>query len=95
MYEQTVQRAFRDVSDALVAYRKNQEFRAQQEQLTRSASEASRLSDIRYRAGVTSYLEVLTNETNYFTAELALARARAEELLAVVELYRALGGGWR
>jgi len=95
VYEQTIQRSFREVSDALVAYRKNQEFRQQQEQLTRSAAEASRLSDIRYRAGVTSYLEVLTNETNYFTAELALARSRAGELLAVVDLYRALGGGWQ
>ncbi len=94
-YQQTIQRAFREVSDALVAYRKNQEFRQQQEQLTQSAQDASRLSDTRYRSGVTSYLEVLTNETNYFDAELGLARARADELQAVVELYRALGGGWQ
>jgi outer membrane protein, multidrug efflux system len=94
IYEQTIQRAFREVSDALIAYRKNQEFRQQQELLTRSAEEASRLSATRYRSGVASYLEVLTNETNYFAAELGLARARADELLAVVELYRALGGGW-
>jgi len=95
VYEQTIQQAFREVSDALVAYRKNQEFREQQELLTRSAQDASQLSETRYRSGVTSYLEVLTNETNYFEAELGLARARADELLAVVELYRALGGGWQ
>ena len=94
-YEQSIQQAFREVSDALVAYRKNQEFRQQQELLTNSAQDASQLSETRYRSGVTSYLEVLTNETNYFDAELGLARARADELLAVVELYRALGGGWQ
>lgn len=94
-YQQTIQRAFREVSDALVAYRKTQEFRQQQEQLTHSAEDASQLSQTRYRSGVTSYLEVLTNETNFFDAELGLARARADELQAVVELYRALGGGWQ
>ncbi|RPJ61241.1 MAG: efflux transporter outer membrane subunit [Acidobacteria bacterium] len=95
VYEQTIQQAFRDVSDALVAYRKNQEFREQQELLTRSAQDAAQLSRTRYQSGVTSYLEVLTNETNYFEADLNLARARADELLAVVDLYRALGGGWQ
>jgi multidrug efflux system outer membrane protein len=95
VYEQSIQQAFREVSDALVAYRKNQELREQQELLTRSAQDASQLSETRYRSGVTSYLEVLTNETNYFEAELGLARARGDELLAVVELYRALGGGWQ
>ncbi len=94
-YEQSIQQAFREVSDALIAFRKNQEFREQQELLTNSAQDASQLSETRYRSGVTSYLEVLTNETNYFDAELGLARARADELLAVVELYRALGGGWQ
>jgi multidrug efflux system outer membrane protein len=93
-YKQTIQGAFRDVSDALIAYRKNREFRIQQEHLTESAKDAARLSDMRYRGGVTSYLEVLTNDTNYFSAELGLANARLNELLALVQLYRALGGGW-
>jgi len=88
-YQQTIQQAFREVSDALVAYRKNQEFRAQQEQLVQSAQDASQLSDTRYRAGLTSYLEVLTNETNYFSAELGLAQARGDELQALVQVYRA------
>jgi multidrug efflux system outer membrane protein len=94
-YQQKIQQAFREVSDALVGYRKSQEFRQQQEQLAGAAQEASQLSDQRYRGGVTSYLEVLTNETNYFSAELGLAEARAAELEALVQLYRALGGGWQ
>ncbi len=93
-YQQTIQGAFREVSDALVAYRKTQEFRQQQELLVASAQDASRLSHMRYSGGVASYLEVLTNETNYFSAELALAQAQLNELLALVELYKALGGGW-
>jgi outer membrane protein, multidrug efflux system len=95
VYQQTIQQAFREVSDALVAYRKNQEFRGQQELLTQSAQDAARLSDMRYRGGVTSYLEVLTNETNYFSAELSLTQAQRNELLALVQLYKALGGGWQ
>jgi multidrug efflux system outer membrane protein len=95
VYQQTIQQAFREVSDSLVAYRKNQEFRAQQEQLTNSAQGAAHLSDIRYQGGATSYLEVLTNQTNYFSAELNLAQARLNELLALVGLYKALGGGWQ
>jgi multidrug efflux system outer membrane protein len=95
VYQQTIQQAFREVSDALVAYRKNQEFRMQQELLTRSAQDAARLSDMRYRGGVTSYLEVLTNETNYFSAELSLTQAQLNELLALVQIYKALGGGWQ
>lgn len=93
-YQSTIQQAFREVSDALVGYRKNQEFRAQQELLTRSAEDATRLSNMRYKGGATSYLEVLDSETRYFTAELNLAQAQLNELLAFVEIYRALGGGW-
>jgi multidrug efflux system outer membrane protein len=94
-YQQTIQGAFRDVSDALVAYRKDQEFRAQQELLAHSAQDAAQLSGRRYSSGTTSYLEVLTNETNYFSAELGLAQARLNELLSLVQIYQALGGGWQ
>jgi multidrug efflux system outer membrane protein len=94
-YQRTIQQAFRDVSDALIAYKKNQEFREQQELLASSAKDAARLSNDRYKGGVTSYLEVLTNETNYFSAELNLAQAQANELLALVQIYLALGGGWQ
>jgi multidrug efflux system outer membrane protein len=95
VYQQTIQGAFRGVSDALVAYRKDQEFREQQELLDRSAQDAAQLSSMRYQSGTTSYLEVLTNETNYFSAELGLAQARLNELLALVQIYQALGGGWQ
>jgi outer membrane protein, multidrug efflux system len=95
VYQQSIQQSFREVSDSLVAYRKNQEFRAQQELLTNSAQDATRLSDMRYRGGVTSYLEVLDSDTRYFDAQLILAQARLNERLALVQLYNALGGGWQ
>ena len=81
--------------DALVAYRKNREFRIQQEHLLESAQDAARLSQVRFKAGTTDYLEVLTNETNSFSAELGLAQAQGNELIALVQLYEALGGGWQ
>jgi multidrug efflux system outer membrane protein len=94
VYQQSIQGAFRDVSDALIAYRKTQEFRQQQEHLVESAQDATRLSHLRYSGGAASYLEVLTNDTNYFSAELVLVQAQLNELLALVQLYRGLGGGW-
>ncbi len=94
-YQQTIQGAFRDVSNALVAYRKDQEFRKQQEHLVEAAQDAARLSEVRFKAGTTDYLEVLTNNTNYFSAELGLAQAQGNELTALVQLYQALGGGWQ
>jgi multidrug efflux system outer membrane protein len=93
-YQRTIRGAFHEVSDSLVAYRRTQEFRQQQELLVASAQDATRLSHMRYSGGVASYLEVLTNETNYFSAELGLVQAQLNELLALVELYKALGGGW-
>jgi outer membrane protein, multidrug efflux system len=93
-YQQSIQGAFRDVSNALIAYRKFREFRIQQEHLVDSAQDAAQLSETRFKAGATDYLEVLTNETNFFTAELALAQAQGNELNALVQLYQALGGGW-
>jgi len=94
-YQQSIQGAFRGVSDGLVAYRKTREFRTQQELLFRSAEDAARLSYMRYNGGVTGYLEVLTNETNAFSTELGLVQARLDELLALVQLYQVLGGGWQ
>jgi multidrug efflux system outer membrane protein len=95
LYQQSVQQAFREVSDSLIAYHKNQEFRAQQELLTNSAQDATRLANMRYKGGVTSYLEVLDSDTRYFDAELGLAQAQLNERLALVQLYNALGGGWQ
>jgi outer membrane protein, multidrug efflux system len=94
-YQQTIQGAFRDVSDALIAYQKTQEFRAQLELLASSAQDAAQLSNQRYQAGTTNYLEVLTSETNYLSADLGLAQARLNELLSLVQIYKALGGGWQ
>jgi multidrug efflux system outer membrane protein len=93
-YQQTIQGAFRDVSNALIAYRKDREFRVQQEHLVESADDAARLSHVRFKAGTADYLEVLTNETNSFSAELTLAQAQGNELISLVQLYQALGGGW-
>jgi multidrug efflux system outer membrane protein len=93
-YQQTVQSAFRDVSDALIQYRRTREFTVRQEQSTQARREAAELANIRYDGGVTSYLEVLYSEQELFTSELQLAQALGNELLSVVQLYRALGGGW-
>jgi len=94
-YQQTIQGAFRDVSNALIAYRKNRELRIQQEHLFEYAQDAAQLSHARFDAGTTDYLEVLTNETNSFSAELGLAQAQANELIALVQIYLSLGGGWQ
>jgi multidrug efflux system outer membrane protein len=94
-YQQTIRQAFRGVSDSLIAYQKNREFREHQEQLVLAAQDAARLSELRYRGGATSYLEVLTNETNAFNAELGLAQAQLNELESLVEIYKNLGGGWQ
>jgi outer membrane protein, multidrug efflux system len=93
-YQQTIQQAFRGVSDALIAYQKSREFREHQEELVLAAQDAARLSEVRYRGGAAGYLEVLTNETNSFHAELGLVQAQLNELLSLDEIYRNLGGGW-
>jgi outer membrane protein, multidrug efflux system len=94
-YQRTVQQAFREVSDALVAYRKSQEVKIQQQQLTNAAEDATKLSNMRYRGGAASYLEVLDSETRFFAAQLALAQAELRELQSLVQIYRSLGGGWQ
>jgi multidrug efflux system outer membrane protein len=94
-YQKTIQQAFLGVSNSLVEYRRDMEFRKQQQQLALAAQGAAQLSEMRYRGGAASYLEVLTSETNYFTAELGLAQAQLNELAALVSIYRNLGGGWQ
>jgi multidrug efflux system outer membrane protein len=94
-YQQTIQQSLREVSDALVGYRKGREFREQQQLLSRAATDAQRLADIRYRGGATSYLEVLVSDTQMFSAELGVTQAELNELLSLVQVYRALGGGWQ
>jgi len=94
-YQKSINTALREVSDALVAYRRTTEQRAQEELLVKALEDTERLSTLRYRGGLDSYLQVLDAERNLFTGQLDLARLRRDELSAVVNLYRALGGGWQ
>jgi len=93
-YQQTIAGALRDVSNSLIAYTKTREYREQQEKQTAASADAVRLARMRYNAGYTSYLEVLTNDTNLYNSQLTLKTAQQQEALALVQLYNALGGGW-
>jgi multidrug efflux system outer membrane protein len=94
-YQQTVQNSLEQVSNSLIASQKDREFREQQELLTGAAQRTDQLSEVLYKNGGASYLQVLTSETNYFSAELNLVQAQLNERLALVQLYQALGGGWQ
>jgi NodT family efflux transporter outer membrane factor (OMF) lipoprotein len=93
-YRKAIETGFREVSDALIEYQKDGEQRQQEELLVGALREADRLSRLRYTGGLDSYLQVLDAERNLFQGELTLAQLRRQELLSVVQLYRALGGGW-
>jgi outer membrane protein, multidrug efflux system len=93
-YRQTVRNAFREVEDALVAYQRNQEQRAALERVVKANRERARLADLRYRNGVTIYVEVLLAQQQAFESELQLSQASRAVYEAVVNLYTALGGGW-
>jgi multidrug efflux system outer membrane protein len=93
-YQQTVQRAFREVEDALVAVRTYRVEHAARRRQVEAAHNAARLSRARYDGGVTSYLEVLITEQSQFSAELAESRTLRLYFNAIIELYKALGGGW-
>lgn len=94
-YEQAVQSAFRDVSDSLVAYQKAREVRAQRELLVTAVKDRKRLAYRRFEGGIDTFLNALNSDQDLFTAELSLAQARLEELRSLVQVYRALGGGWQ
>jgi outer membrane protein, multidrug efflux system len=94
-YKQAIQFAFRDVSDALIGYQKLHEVRLRQEQTVADLAESVRLSVMRYRGGTTTYLEVLDGQRSLFEAEITLAQARGAEYQSLVQLYKALGGGWK
>jgi multidrug efflux system outer membrane protein len=89
------QTAFRDVADALVSVRRSREVRIQQAEQVRARSRSMELAGLRFEGGLASYFEVLDAQRDLFPAELLAAAAKREELLAVVSLYRALGGGWQ
>jgi multidrug efflux system outer membrane protein len=93
-YQRAIHAAFRDVADSLVAHTKTSAQRAQQERLVEALRESARLSTQRYEGGLDSYLPVLDAQRSLFQGELELARLRQQELASIVQLYRALGGGW-
>jgi len=94
-YKQAIQHAFGDVSDALIGYQKFYEVRVRQEHAVADLQESVHLSTVRYQGGTATYLEVLDGQRSLFAAELTLAEARGNEYQSLVQLYRALGGGWQ
>ncbi|HTS29287.1 MAG TPA: efflux transporter outer membrane subunit [Bryobacteraceae bacterium] len=94
-YQRAIYNALREVSDSLVRYDRTREQRGQQDRLVHALAEASRLSMLRYQGGMDSYLQVLDADRSLFQGRLALAQVRLQELLAFVQCYRALGGGWQ
>ena len=94
-YRQTIQRAFGDVSDTLIDYDKLHQVRLRQQDTVADLQETVRISTLRYQGGTTTYLEVLDSQRSLYTAELTLASARGDEFRSLVQLYRALGGGWQ
>lgn len=94
-YQKTINGAFRDVSDALVGYQKTREYSANQMVLTETLRHQSGLATTRYAGGVSSYLEVLDTERQRLTAEQELAQSQRDVLTSLVQLYKALGGGWQ
>jgi multidrug efflux system outer membrane protein len=94
-YERSIQNAFHEVSDALVQYRKVREIRAQQDLLVKTLADRSQLAYLRYRGGVDTLLNALDADRDLFNAQLSLAQTKRNELLSLVQLYKALGGGWQ
>jgi outer membrane protein, multidrug efflux system len=95
LYQQTIQNAFREVSDALVQHRKVKEIRIEQEKLVATLRDRSRLAYLRYEGGVDTLLNALDADRDLFNAELSLSQTKRDELLSLVQLYKALGGGWQ
>jgi multidrug efflux system outer membrane protein len=94
-YQQTIQHAFGDVSDALIGYDKYHGVRERQEQTVKDLQESVDVSLMRYRGGTANYLDVLDSQRSLFQSELTLAQARNNEYQSLVQLYKALGGGWK
>jgi multidrug efflux system outer membrane protein len=94
-YEKSIYEALREVSDALVVHDRTRAQRMEEEKLVAALTESVRLSTLRYQGGLDSYLQVLDAERNLFGGQLTLAQLRLQELQSVVQLYRALGGGWQ
>jgi outer membrane protein, multidrug efflux system len=94
-YQKAIQTAFTEVSNALSAHQRVRESRAQQELLVTALQDRKRLAYVRYRGGVDTLLNALDADRDLFQAQLALSQIRLSEVLSVVQLYKALGGGWQ
>jgi outer membrane protein, multidrug efflux system len=94
-YQQTIQQAFGDVADSLIAYQRDHQVRARDEQSVKDLQESVRISLLRYRGGTSNFLEVLDSQRSLYSAELTLAQARNNEYQSLVQLYKSLGGGWK
>ena len=94
-YRETIQHAFGEVSDALIGYEKLHQVRTRQQDSVTDLQETVRISTLRYKGGTTTYLEVLDGQRSLYGAELTLAAARGDEYRSLVQLYKALGGGWQ
>ena len=94
-YQRAINGAFRDVSDALVGYQKTKEYTVSVNLLAQTLRDQSMLANARYVGGVTSYLEVLDTERQRLSAEQQLTQAQRDVLTSLVQLYKALGGGWQ
>jgi multidrug efflux system outer membrane protein len=94
-YEKTVQTAFTEVSSSLIAHQRVRESRLKQDALVATLADRKRLAYVRYRGGVATELDALDADRDLFSAQLTLAEIRLDELLSVVQLYKALGGGWQ
>jgi multidrug efflux system outer membrane protein len=94
-YKQTILNAFGDVANSLVGYNQARLYRMKIEEQTNTYRETSTLASVRFNGGVTSFLEVLVTQQQYFTSQVALAQAWDAEMQNYVQLYQALGGGWQ
>jgi outer membrane protein, multidrug efflux system len=94
VYRRTVEQAFADVSNALVGYEQSRKFRVKLQEQSDTYRETARLAQVRFLGGVTSFIEVLVTQQQYFTSELDSAQAWQSEMQNYVQLYQALGGGW-
>jgi multidrug efflux system outer membrane protein len=94
-YEKAIQTAFSEVSNSLIAHQRTRESRVRQEDLVYALQDRLRLAYLRYHGGVDTQLDALDADRDLFSAELSLSQIRLQEVLTVVQLYKALGGGWQ
>jgi multidrug efflux system outer membrane protein len=94
-YQKSVRTAFQEVSDALIARQQDADLQTAEEAQVDALRRASTIALARYRVGYASYFNVIDANRDLFNAELSLSAARLNTLLSVVQLYRALGGGWQ